>query len=266
MFRVAEVPERSPYVAVIAKTADDVVRIGEIRELVGVSRAVAVAIHVDGRELDGLGNRWRNRFTSVAELGAIIERARLAGLEVHVHLSYVPPNRLQWVLRHLAEAAPDGGIDGLQVNNYSPTTDSPLAWWRSSSPASRVICALDPYLVREAPNNSPLPAAAGLIYWYGQVATDVLFDQSEGRGELLDEMLAFPVLSLVHQQWPSVRLGVAGGLGPDTMAPVERLADCGIWPLNICATTRLMTGGGVDLDKVSRYLDIVGDIDDAFGV
>src|SRR5690606_31003432 len=90
---------------------------------------------------------------------------------------------------------------------------------------------------------------------YQGLITDVLFDVSGGQGIKLDAEQLLPYLRAVEAAYPSLRLGVAGGLGPDKMQPIRLLLDS-IWPLNWDAQSQLYCHHQQELDpsRVNAYL------------
>lgn len=93
-----------------------------------------------------------------------------------------------------------------------------------------------------------------MLYNYVGVVDDILLDPSGGHGKPFDTERAREFLSaIVGQRW-NLGLGVAGGLGPDSLNLVEPLVS--EFPdLNIDAQGKLRNAeNNLDLDAVNTYL------------
>jgi len=93
-----------------------------------------------------------------------------------------------------------------------------------------------------------------MLYHYAGIVDDVLFDPSGGLGKSFDTERAREFLSSIAEQGWDIGLGVAGGLGPDSLNLVEPLiAD---FPnLSIDAQGRLRNADNdLDLNAVNAYL------------
>lgn len=61
------------------------------------------------------------------------------------------------------------------------------------------------------------------LHQYGGGVTRVLLDTSGGAGRALDAAALLPFLRRLLSEWPCLGLGVAGGLGPESMSLIEPL-------------------------------------------
>ena len=93
-----------------------------------------------------------------------------------------------------------------------------------------------------------------MLYYYAGVINDVLFDPSGGFGKPFDVEHARRFLSAIAEQGWNLGLGVAGGLGPDSLDLVKPLLT--EFPnLSIDAQGRLRNAeNNLDLNAVSTYL------------
>ncbi|MGH7249575.1 MAG: hypothetical protein ACREGC_01235, partial [Minisyncoccia bacterium] len=64
--------------------------------------------------------------------------------------------------------------------------------------------------------------ASRIVSMYGHLCDCVLFDRSEGHGELLNPLLVRKYLAAMRRLIPEMGLGVAGNLGPENLE--ERLS------------------------------------------
>lgn len=108
----------------------------------------------------------------------------------------------------------------------------------------------------EIAHNDPLEMVRRLEDYQG-VIQRVLLDRSMGRGIGLKAEKMFPFLTAIQRHLPDLKLGVAGGLGPDTMHLVEPLLE--VFPdLSIDAQAQLHPDGDpmkpIDWDRAEAYV------------
>lgn len=94
-----------------------------------------------------------------------------------------------------------------------------------------------------------------MLYHYHPVINDILLDPSSGRGQAFDPKGAEDLLSAIADKRWGLGLGVAGGLGPDSLDLIQPLIEK--FPnLNIDAQGRLRDSeNDLDLNKVKTYLN-----------
>jgi len=95
------------------------------------------------------------------------------------------------------------------------------------------------------------------IRQYAWLITDVLIDRSAGRGQPADQSFVLPIVEILQTFAPHLGVGVAGGLGPDTLDLAAKVIER--YPrTSLCAERRLRDeqdgGGELVLDKVRRYV------------
>ncbi len=105
----------------------------------------------------------------------------------------------------------------------------------------------------ETAGGTPRDVVNRLSHYLG-VINDVLFDPSGGFGKPFDTERACEFLSAIAEQGWGIGLGVAGGLGPDSLNLVEPLI-VKFPNLSIDAQGRLRNAENeLDLDAVRTYL------------
>ena len=108
----------------------------------------------------------------------------------------------------------------------------------------------------EEANNDPEAVVEKLVD-YEDVIHRVLLDKSMGKGLGMDAAALMPFARAIRENFPSLGLGAAGGLGPETMhlvAPLVRMFP----DISIDAQGRLRPSGSaldpIDWSMASAYL------------
>jgi len=106
----------------------------------------------------------------------------------------------------------------------------------------------------ELADNSPRKTAS-LLSPYSTSINDILFDPSGGKGQPFNVNTAYNFLSAIADRGWDIGMGVAGGLGPNSLDLLEPLIEK--FPdLNIDAEGKLRDSeGNLDLQAVKNYLD-----------
>lgn len=109
----------------------------------------------------------------------------------------------------------------------------------------------------EEENNDPKRVVKRLAHYAEFSGTRVLIDKSMGRGIGLNAYELIPFLDAIHKQFPSLSLGVAGGLGPDSLHLIHPLV-VEYKNLSIDAQGQLRVSGNaldpIDWGRAERYI------------
>lgn len=91
---------------------------------------------------------------------------------------------------------------------------------------------------------------------YKNLITDILFDLSGGQGKVFESKKALSFILAILEKNPEIGIGVAGGLGPDTIDEFVRPIAEKIPYLSIDAEGRLRNSENeLDFNLVKRYLE-----------
>lgn len=140
---------------------------------------------------------------------------------------------------------------GIQVNIAWPDAALLLAYREQVGASSRLILQLGQKAVKLC-GDDPLVVANRLMPYRGFI-TDILLDPSGGLGQPFDTERARIFLHAIAAKDLGIGLGVAGGLGPDTLHLVEPLLK--EFPqLNFDAQGALRTNNEFDPLKTALFL------------
>lgn len=172
-------------------------------------------------------------------------------VEYFIHYNSKQPE-LDKQLRRLKEVC--GRVNGFQLNIVWPVADELKRWREDFSFPPRLVIQVS-RKAYEAAGATP-QALVRMLRAYDGVMTDILYDMSGGRGVEIDPASALPVLEELHQVFgASTRIGVAGGLGPETLWKLEPLIER--YPgLSIDAEGRLRDPAtdALDHERAKAYL------------
>ena len=127
-------------------------------------------------------------------------------------------NELAWLMS-LCQSVP---LHGFQLNIPWPRPEA-LQWVHRQCGRRQIILALDSVALAQE-GNDPSRVVSRLQN-YGDLIDYVLLDPSRGEGKELDPAWALPFLDAIAADRLGSTLGlvVAGGLGPNTVAPFVRI-------------------------------------------
>lgn len=188
----------------------------------GSSRKLHAGVMMSYKTLKGLPTKWAGVFPS-NELVVEIFNCEDERLYKCLHfVSYKDPDID--LAKDLAEAITYGGdIDALQLDMIWP---DPEGVWRAKYISRRpveIILQVGTNAFNEI-GNTPKGLVRRLREYVEQGAIDrVLLDKSMGRGQDMDAEGLLPYARAITNEFPTLSLVVAGGLGPDTMHLVEPL-------------------------------------------
>lgn len=248
---------KPPYVGVAAvRTQQHVEHLVAYADALPGWQVLACGIQVSDKTLRGEPNRHPTVFPPAAELRQLVPPNEVEGVEFHIHFSPDERGHLKEKLQRIADLV-GASVQGLQLNQSYPDPEA-VAWWRITFPLQRIILPITRKMVAAA-NENPIVIYQELQRYDGTV-TDLLFDLSGGRGQLLQAELAASYLGLIRARWLSLRIGAAGGLGPSSMGPVEEMARHLMWPFNFDAQSQLCDENGLNISLAKRFIENAGKI------
>lgn len=207
-------PKKRPYIGVSGLTAPEQAR--EMLALLiahGCDRLLMIGVLASRRSCLGLDQEPATRHPAPESFPRIFQDHPLAFNVIHYHT-----DRLEDLGAQLSAVASFGGsyLDGFQLNVSWPPP-SELAAFRAERPKMRLILQIGAPELRE---HTPRELASRLRKYEG-LADDVLLDASRGTGQPLDARKVRPYLEALAES--GFCLGVAGGLGPDSLHLAEPL-------------------------------------------
>jgi len=227
-----------PYVGVSGFTADwqvsDLLR--SVPDRVA-GRRIMIGVLVSERTLHGRAEpRGANRLPAVDQIAGIFADHPLALNAIHLYAPGEAP--LAASLRAVTELA-GPRLHALQLNAAWPPPAALRAYREEVSSVGLVLQIGKAAIA--AVKGSPESLARRLTDYAG-LADAILLDPSGGRGIPFDTGMAGTFLEAIRAAHPGLGLGVAGGLGPETLDLVAPLA--GRFPgLSIDAEGRLRDAG-----------------------
>jgi hypothetical protein len=156
------------------------------------------------------------RYPEASTIPSLVERLSLLGAWPVVHYNTSGcKDPLSQQLNRVLEAAP--GVQGIQMNVVKPSRQD-IETFRDRHPAQVLILQVN----RSSIQGKSPEAVWHYIEGYADLVDFALLDLSGGRGTPLDPVWASQIL----QGWPfpTVRPGVAGGLGPGCKSILEAMA------------------------------------------
>lgn len=219
-----------------------------------------VGVLASWKSLHGVLHRHPKKMPPVDQISDIFSLGIWGGLNL-IHYS-ADPDQLTELAGQLALMTLYGGdeLHGFQLNIRWPNREELRRFWDAAS-------CLVPDLYRlvlqvgaaalEISNHDPLTVARHIKqYLDDEVITDVLIDPSGGRGLPFDVDKARRYLTAIRDKCgQSVGLGMAGGLGPDSLDLVAPLIEEFQGQLSIDAQGRLRNDADdLDPEKCERYV------------
>lgn len=142
------------------------------------------------------------------------------------------------------------GINALQLNIPWPDPGQIAYGVHASRKNLEVILQIGRVAFGQADNNPD--TVVRMLEDYERVIHHILLDRSAGKGVAMDANLLLPFARAIRNNFPSIGLGFAGGLGPDTMDLVAPLLK--EYPYsNLDAAVRLRPPGGKETDPLDIH-------------
>ena len=142
-------------------------------------------------------------------------------------------------------------IEGFQVNATWPDLTQ-LKKFRQQHTGCRLVLQIGTKAIQVAGSTEGI--LKRLAPYIGTI-NDILLDSSGGKGQPLDPASAIRILSEIKAKGWQLGLGVAGGLGPDTLHLLEPVIKAVGNTISIDAQSALRTEDSqLDPSRVSKYL------------
>jgi len=216
-----------------------------------------VGVLMSSKTLAGQPNKWPGRYPKKEDIADIfVDDPRALNL---IHYSTDSPETLATQLVEITKLA-GPYLDGFQLN---------ITWPPILEITNYRIIYPDKFLVLQIGRKAmdivvkSAEQLAGTIGWYHGIDA-VLIDSSGGRGEPLDAAKAAEYLRAIRRIYPTLGVGIAGGLGPDTLHSLDPLVR-EFTDLSIDAEGRLRTAreDALRLGAMQIYLEDAPPILDA---
>jgi hypothetical protein len=192
-------------------------------------RPFMVGVLASSKTLAGMKNKYPNRYPPVDRIADIFPSWSVTDVVNLIHYNTDDPDTLADQLLKLTAL---GGqyLHGFQLNSNWPVIRKlvirELVKYHKRYPnvrmvlqiGRRVVAETEAFFGKEAPRE-----LAKQVVSFGNLISDVLFDMSGGRGELLDVEQARRYLRAISERGLDRGLGVAGGLDGNTLPNIEPL-------------------------------------------
>lgn len=212
------------------------------------ARRLMVGVLMSSKTLLGQTNKWSGRYPKKEAIANIlVDDPRVLNL---IHYNTDDPETLCVQLAEITELS-GPNLDGFQLNIAWPPI-SQIKNWREMYPDQFILLQIGDGAMAQA---ASMEQFAKLVDAYVPVIDAILIDPSGGKGELLDVSKGAEYLRSVRVH-STLGLGIAGGLGPETLAILNPLIQ--EFPeLSVDAEGRLRTQKPEDalcIDAMRTYL------------
>ena len=176
-----------------------------------LDRKLMVGVMMSFKTLTGLPSKWTNAWPKNEEVADIfIDHSAVLNTLHYADFDY---NTSVW---HLLEAAKFGGprLQAIQLDMIWPTT-AIVKELKRAFPNLKIVLQINAMAMGAAGNDPDV-----LVVWlkqYGNLLDCVLLDKSHGKGVGMDAQGLLPFVTAIADRLPHLQIGVAGGLGPNTM-------------------------------------------------
>jgi hypothetical protein len=181
-------------------------------------RKLHVGVMMSFKTLHGIETRWSEVFPPKEWIADIF-----GSDDVLNCLHYADYSKSDGFWQDLTQAISYGGIGihAVQLDMIWPDPGEVANALHASRKRIQVILQIGKQAIEQA-NHDPQTIVQKLEN-YGGVIHRVLLDKSMGRGLGMDALGLIPFVREINQRLPNLGIGVAGGLGPNTMHLVEPL-------------------------------------------
>ena len=181
-------------------------------------RKLHVGVMMSHKTLHNVPNKWQNVFPPKEEIADIFH-----ALSVYNCLHYADYGNNADLWRSLASAIRFGGLrmNALQLDMTWPDPAEVEKGIGTHCCRIEVIVQIGKRAFEEA-GDTPQGVVERLSRYDG-VIHRVLLDKSMGRGVGMDANGLMPFILAIREKFPKLGIGVAGGLGPNTLGLVEPL-------------------------------------------
>lgn len=224
----------------------------------GSTRRLMVGVLMSSKTFAGLPNKWPGRYPKKEVAADIfIDDPRALNL---IHYNTDAHNTLQDQLIDITRFIGSDRFDGFQLNVRWPgATD--IRNYQRMFPDKLIVMQIGGGALSDVEQIGRLGDILYLVYDHraccGWIIDSILIDPSGGKGLPLDTTKGAEHLREAHHRFPEMGIGIAGGLGPETLHLIEPLMR--EFPnLSIDTEGRLRTPKPEDalcLDAMRTYLD-----------
>ena len=175
----------------------------------GSTRRLMVGVLMSSKTLAGQQNKWPGRYPKKEVLADIfIDDPRALNL-IHYNTDH-----LETLLTQLVEITELAGphLDGFQLNIAWPPISQLEDYWKAY-PEKFLLLQIGSKAMAQAES---MERFAKLVGAYLPVIDAILIDPSGGKGEPLNAIKDAKYLRALRR-YPTLGLGIAGGLGPETL-------------------------------------------------
>ena len=180
----------------------------------GSARRLMVGVLMSSKTLAGQTNKWPGRYPKKEAVADIfVDDPRALNL---IHYNTDNPNNLCTELRQIVELA-GPHLDGFQLNVKWPNP-SQIYLFAEAFPQIYLLLQVGSGAMAEVETMDRFREAVG---WYLPCIDSILIDPSGGKGEPLNASKGAEYFRAVDDY--QLTLGIAGGLGPDTLNLLDPL-------------------------------------------
>lgn len=218
----------------------------------GSSRVLHVGVLMSYKTLRGITSEWQHVFPPKERIASIFSSERVYNCIHFVDYENGPD---LWKNMAAAYSYGGAGIHALQLDMVWPSPAEIAHGIRAIGDDIEIILQIGQDAL-DGERNDPARVVARLAHYEG-VIQRVLLDRSMGRGHCMEAKRLLPFVRAIRSNFPTLGIGVAGGLGPDTIHLVKPLVD--EFPdLSIDAQGRLRPSGDaldpIDWTMAGNYL------------
>jgi len=209
---------RKSYIGITGFMSSDEVRRVLMSVPLDIRRLIMIGVLASSKTIRGLKNKWPNRYPEMDRIANIFPIDLVALNLIHYHTKEEDTLGVQ-----LIAMTEFGGVNfhGFQLNIAWPSLQV-LTQYRKLYPSKQIVLQVGRHAFKMV-GDSP-ERLAKKVAEYDGVTDYVLLDPSGGRGKSLDQERMQDYLRALTALNLEMGLGVAGGLGPDTLHLVELLA------------------------------------------
>lgn len=133
------------------------------------------------------------------------------------------PKPGQNVFENLEKVVKYGGehLHAIQVDVTWPSPDE-MKRFKEKNPNIAIILQVGKFALKDV--NGDTQEVANRLREYGDSIDYALLDMSMGKGQGMEAGGLLPLLRVIRKELPGLGLAVAGGLGPDSIEPLEPIA------------------------------------------
>lgn len=218
----------------------------------GSNRMLHVGVMMSHKTLHGIPNKWQNAFPPKERIADIF-----ASDEVYNCLHYADYDNNPQLAESLAMAISFGGqnLHAMQLDMIWPDHEEIARALHTAHKPIEVILQIGNNALEEM-DNDPQRVVKRLENYEG-IIHRVLLDKSMGRGLGMNADSLIPFAQAIRRRFPTLGIGAAGGLGPETIQLVKPLVAT-MPDISIDAQGRLRPSGNaldpIDWNMAESYL------------